>query len=158
MGLVLRLLIATGFLAGALVGSFGGAHAQGISRSCVQIVNAQGQNNCVDYWAPKLLNALSTTVTTVKGSAGQLGSVYCFNPNASVAYIQIFDAATTGAVTLGTTTPKLSFGITPTAGMVPLPLSVMAAGFLNGIQVAATTTATGNTAPGTAMDCNALFN
>lgn len=109
-------------------------------------------------FTPVLLNGLSTTVTSVKSNAqGKLGYTYCYNPNASVAYIQIFDAATPGAVTLGSTTPKMSLGVPATAssGLGPALIGTQ---FLLGIQVAVTTTATGSTAPGTAMDCNASVN
>src|SRR4029077_11268609 len=65
-------------------------------------------------WTPSLNNGLSTTVATVKGSAGTLGGYYIYNPNSSVAYVQIFDIS--GTVTLGTSTPKLSLGIPATSG------------------------------------------
>ena len=60
-------------------------------------------------------------------------------------------AATAGAVTVGSTTPKWSIGIPATAAA---NLARVGLAFANGIQVAATTTATGSTAPGTALDCN----
>lgn len=108
-----------------------------------------------DNWSPKLLSGLSTTVTAVKASSGQVGMIQCYNPNSSQVYIQIFDAATTG-VTLGTTPPKLSIaiGATSTGGFI---LSAPGIGFSTAISVAATTTATGSTAPATAPDCNALY-
>ncbi len=109
-------------------------------------------------WTPKRLSALSTTVTAVKSSAaGQLGMIQCGNTNASQGYVQIFDVATAGGVTLGTTVPNLSIPIaaTNTGGYT---LSLQGMQFANGIQVAATTTATGSTALGTALDCNAGFN
>jgi len=121
-------------------------------------VNVGGNLTGVSALTPKILNALSTTVTAIKSSAaGQLGAVYCWNPNSSVAYIQIFDVATAGAVTLGTTAPKLSLGIPPT-NSGGFTLSAIGVSFTTGIQVAATTTATGSTAPATALDCNAAFN
>lgn len=107
---------------------------------------------------PKRLSALSTTVTGIKASAaGQLMMLQCGNTNASEEYVQLFDVATTGGVTLGTTAPTLSVPIaaTTTGGFT---LSITGLQFANGIQVAATTTATGSTAPATALDCNAAFN
>jgi hypothetical protein len=101
-------------------------------------------------WTPVLENGLSTTVQTVDSSAGSLGYYYCYNPNTTVAYIQIFD--TSGTVTLGTTTPKLSIGIPGTAGGNLEWANGVS--FANAIKVAATTTATGSTAPSTAIDCN----
>lgn len=135
--------------------------AQSPTALCVEVYNpATGGESCVPGWIPKLLNGLSTTVTSVKNSApGQLSVVYCANPNSSgsMTYIQIFDVATAAGVTLGITTPTLSLGIpgTQSSGIGPSGLGVV---FQNGIQVAVTTTATGNTAPSTAMDCNVTYN
>ena len=150
-----------GLLAIALAMPWFGVDAQSPTALCVQVYNpSTGGTSCVPGWIPKLLNGLSTTVTSVKNSApGQLGVVYCANPNSSgsMTYIQIFDVATAAGVTLGTTTPKLSLGIpgTQSSGIGPSGLGVI---FQNGIQVAVTTTATGNTAPSTAMDCNVTYN
>jgi len=98
---------------------------------------------------PKLANALSTTVTTVDSDSGVLDSYFCWNPNSAVAYVQIFDIA--GTVTLGTSTPKWSIGIPPTASGNLANINLT---FANAIKVAATTTATGSSAPTTALDCN----
>lgn len=102
---------------------------------------------------PSRQSALSTTVQTVKGSAGQLYSYHCFNAAAATSYVQIFD--TSGAVTLGTTTPALSLGL-PAGGAGNLHFTTGVA-FANAIKVAATTTATGSSAPGTAVDCNFTY-
>jgi hypothetical protein len=107
---------------------------------------------------PVLLNALSTTVKSVVSSAAhQLFLLQCGNTNASEGYVQIFDVATAGGVTLGTTTPKLSVPISATASG-GFAFSLVGIQFANGIQTAATTTATGSTALGTALDCNAVYN
>jgi hypothetical protein len=152
-------LIAVTLLIGASLVLPRHAKAEGLTRVCVPWFDANnGQLNCVETgWLPKLLNGLTATVTSVKNSNhGQLGALYCYNPNASVAYLQVFDAATTSAVTLGTTTPKLSFGFAATSGQT-IPVGTMGIYFANGIQVAAATTATGSSAPGSAMDCNATY-
>lgn len=95
--------------------------------------------------------SITTTVTSVKASAGQLYGYYIYNPNASVAYCQIFDLAT-GSVTLGTTTPKLSFGIpASSAANVTFPSGVA---FGTAISIAFTTTRAGSTAPGSSVDYN----
>ena len=107
---------------------------------------------------PKRLSALSTTVTAIKSSAGgQLIMLQCGNTNTSEEYVQVFDVATAGGVTLGTTTPTLSIPVAAsnTGG---LAISTIGIQFANGIQVAATTTATGSSAPATALDCNAAYN
>lgn len=108
-------------------------------------------------WKYKVLNALSTTnpnPTTVKGTAGQLSTLQCYNPNTSQVYIQIFDNA---APTVGTTAPALSIPIAATA-TGGLALSLIGVQFSNAITVAATTTATGGAAPTTPVDCNAIYN
>ncbi len=104
-------------------------------------------------WTPFLDNAQSTTVTTVKGGAGELGAYHCLNPNSAPAYVQVFD--TSGTVTLGTTIPVLSLGLPASdGGNLEWTMGIH---FANAIKVAATTTATGSTAPGTAVDCNFAF-
>lgn len=116
-----------------------------------QPVSGTLTSNAADV-TPVLVDALSTTVKGVLAStAGKLMSYYCYNPNATVAYVQIFDIATTGGVTLGTTVPKWSIAIPATSAA---NLSGLNIAFAAGIQVAATTTAKGLTAPGTALDCN----
>jgi hypothetical protein len=136
------------------------ARAQGIDPGIAAIVSALKATltntpvpGTVNGWTPFLDNGQSTTVTTVKGSAGELGAYHCVNPNAAVSYVQIFDTAST--VTLGTTTPVLSLGLPASdGGNIEWGMGVH---FANGIKVAVTTTATGSTAPGTAVDCNFAF-
>lgn len=106
-------------------------------------------------WTPLLLNGLSTTVTTVKNGTGKLAKLYCYNPNSSVAYIQVFSLTPTG-VTLGTTTPTNSYGISATS--IGGFGSSLGDNYSNAISVAATTTVKGLTAPSTALDCNVSFN
>lgn len=104
-------------------------------------------------WTPILASALTNSAVTVDASAGTLGYYFCWNPAAAVTYIQIYDIA--GAVTVGTSVPKMSLGIPPTAsGNLEWSQGVH---FANAIKVAATTTAGGGTAPATAADCNFGF-
>lgn len=107
-------------------------------------------------WTPKLLNALSSTAVAVKASGGQLGMLQCYNPNASQEYVQVYNIAQ-GSVTVGTSTPLESIAIAPTStgGFV---MAAPGQEFGTAITVAATTTATGGSAPGTALDCNASYN
>lgn len=102
--------------------------------------------------ANSLQSALSTTVVTVKGSQGVIQYLQCYNPDAAVSYVQIFD--TTGTVTLGTTAPTLSLGFGATTGQN----YTFGTWLHSGIKVAATTTPTGSTAPTTALVCNVGFN
>jgi hypothetical protein len=98
--------------------------------------------------------ALTNSAQAVKGSAGQLGGYICYNPNTSVAYVIIYNVAA-ASVTVGTTTAQM---------IVPIPPSCMAhieftvgIPFSTAISVAAATTAGGNTAPTTALDCVFLY-
>lgn len=96
--------------------------------------------------APYFNAALLATKQAAVSGYGKISTLCSGNPNAAVSYIQIFDAASTDAVTVGTTTPT---------AVVPLPAStpvnvVLSMPFRNGIVVAATTTPTGSTAPVTA--------
>ena len=106
-------------------------------------------------WHPVLLASLGSTVTQVKPRAGKLAFIYCYNPTAAVAYLQLFDAATAASVTLGTTAPVVSLGI-PTLQAAGLGPAVIGLEFINGIQVASTTTPTGNTAA--SQNCNVAYN
>lgn len=106
-------------------------------------------------WTPLRRSALTNTVVTNKGTAGVLGGYHCFNPAAATTYLQIFDVASATTVTLGTTVPDLSFGI-PAGGGGNLEWANGVA-FTLGTKVAATTTATGSTAPATALDCNFFY-
>lgn len=100
--------------------------------------------------------ALTNTVVAVKSSAaGELGGYIVYNPNASVAYIQVFDVATAGGVTLGTTRPDM---------VIPVPASSGAnlefangVNFANGIQIAATTTDSGSTALGSGLTVTMVY-
>jgi hypothetical protein len=102
--------------------------------------------------ASMFLNAaLTNTAVVVKGSAGTLMSVEIFNPSAAVTYIQIFNVAA-ASVTLGTTVPNKSIGVGIGQSLtIPFPMGLA---FGTAISCAATTTATGNTAPATAAVVN----
>jgi len=106
-------------------------------------------------WSKSKFLAQTTTVQTVKGTAAELGGYIIYNPNASVAYVQLFDVASATTVTLGTTVPDM---------VIPLPAGAAAnieyangVGFANGIKLACTTTGSGSTAPGTGLDMTILF-
>lgn len=105
-------------------------------------------------WTYKILNGTTNTGVNVKASAGTLSMVHCYNPNASVAYIQFYNNA--GTPTVGTAV-QLAFGV-PATNSTGFALPVNGIQFTTGIAVAATTTATGSTAPGTALDCNVAYN
>ena len=92
--------------------------------------------------------AQTTTVRTVKTSAGALKGWMIYNPNATVAYVQLFDTA--GAITLGTTAPTFVLPIPATSAANVLVDDGIT--LSQGLKLACTTTATGNTAPSTGLD------
>lgn len=101
---------------------------------------------------PVRVNALSTTVLPVKMNAGAgIVALTVYNPSNAVAYLQIFDAEIPNDVTLGTTLPTWVIPV-KTIDSVTLSMDPKSAWFRNGIQVAATTTATGSSAPSVALD------
>lgn len=138
---------------GTGLAAFGGGSVQISGTAAIY-----GTLNTTGGWtAGPNLTALTATVIQVKGAAGQLGMAYCYNPNTSVAFVQVFDAATAGSVTLGSTTPKYALPI-PAGSNGGYALALVGLQFASGIQVAATTTATGSTAPSTALVCNSAYN
>lgn len=155
-----RLLFAALFAALGLFAFNAPARAVDITRVCVPVYDSQsGALNCQDNgWQPKLLAALTNTAVAIKASkSGVLGTIYCYNSNATAAFVQVFDVATASGVTVGTTAPVLSLGLAPaSAGSVPI--GTLGVHFANGIQIAATTTATGGTALASALDCSATYN
>lgn len=98
--------------------------------------------------------SIGATKTSVKGSAGQIFGWYIYNSNASVAYVQFFNAAT-GSVTLGSTAPDMSIGIPATsAANVEFGNGIA---FSSQISIAITTTRAGSTGPGSTVDYNIYY-
>lgn len=96
--------------------------------------------------------AVTTTKHLVATGAQVLTDYFVENPDASAKlYIQMFSAAATADVTLGTTAPKWSIGLEPKqkANLANLALS-----FPLGLVIAATTTVAGSSAPSTAAVVN----
>jgi hypothetical protein len=89
--------------------------------------------------ASKTISAASTNATSVKGSAGQVYSIYAHNLNAAVRYLKLYNKAS--APTVGTDTPLLTLpipGNTAGAGFV-LDTGGMGIAFSTGIAFALTT-------------------
>lgn len=98
--------------------------------------------------------ALSNTASVVKNSKGSIYQIYVLNTNAAVTYIQIYDSA---SVTVGTTVAIQSYGI-PANGVLNISITAPdRLAFLNNITIAATTTATGSTAPTTPVVANIIY-
>ena len=102
-------------------------------------------------------NALLATATAVAAREGTIYFIEVSNPTTDDVYLQLFDVAAAD-VTLGTTTPTLAL-LVP-AGTSTTDRGAMDKMFPEGlyfgtsITAAITTTATGNTAPGTGATVN----
>lgn len=84
-------------------------------------------------------------MTQVQNAAASLYGLYAINTSAATAWIQCFDAANAGAVTLGTTSPDVEFYVLA-GGQGPfLPLGTPQA-FSSGIFCASTTAEKGSSA------------
>lgn len=136
---------------------------QGVSALTVQIGNTPNTTPILATvtpsvgggWTTSLKNGLTNTASAIKAGAGTFGAYYCNNPNATVACVQVYNIAS-GSVTVGTSTPSWSICL-PASGAANLEFT-NGLKFATAISVAATTTATGGSAPGTALDCNFGFN
>jgi hypothetical protein len=122
-----------------------------IALGAIMLVSAAKAEAQVLAPIPFRAAALTNTAVQVKASAGEIRWATCGNANASSEYLQVYDVA--GAVTVGTTTPTLSIPIPVGGGFFAINSQ-----YFNAIKIAATTTAAGGTAPGTALDCSAGFN
>jgi hypothetical protein len=76
----------------------------------------------------------------------------CYNPNGSDVFIQLFDKANPAAVTLGTTVANRVLTAPALSDTGPQQL-VPSFAARNGLQIAATTTSNGSTAPSSPIDC-----
>lgn len=98
---------------------------------------------------------LTNSAITVKNTPGFLYGVDFINLGTVAAFVQIFDLATT--VTPGTTVPKLSKWVPAGGAWEEKFCAGGQIAFANGIQMLATTTPTGNTAPATGINANVTF-
>jgi len=110
-------------------------------------VDAQQQGNLI-----LLQPSLSNSVVTIKGSKTPLIFYSCYNPNGSDVYVQLFDKASSGAVTLGTTVANRVLIAPALSDTGPQQLTPPFAA-KNGLQVAATTSSSGSTAPAGPINC-----
>lgn len=98
--------------------------------------------------------ALTNSAQSIKGSAGQLGGWFIYNPNTSAIYVHLYNVAS-GSVTVGTTNPQFMLVIPASSGANVL--SSVGIDFTTAISTAATSTAGGNGAPTTAVEANFFF-
>lgn len=100
----------------------------------------------VNVNALALKTGTSNAGVVIKAQGGSF-QAKIYNPNASEVYLQCFDAV--APIVVGTTAPSFVIPI-KASGTEDIDFPV---GFAKGLIVAATTGATGNTAPSTGLDC-----
>ena len=102
---------------------------------------------------------LTATLTTVRAAPCILTGLHISSQNLVDTYVQFFDVADEGDVTLGTTHPKLDLLIPAAAasnkasGLSEIP-GGGAVAFNDGMVIAATTEPGGDTGPGTGLNVN----
>jgi hypothetical protein len=92
--------------------------------------------------------AVTNSAVLVSSTPATLTFINVANANASIVYVQVFNASAANQVTVGTTAPVFWFPVT-TSNPINQELH-LGYTFSKGIVIAVTTTPTGGTAPGTA--------
>lgn len=107
-------------------------------------------------YTKKRLTPLAVPLAIRGGGQAKLGGFFIHNTNAALAFIQLFDAALVGDIIVGTTVPNAVF-VVPVSGQYTFPISETGINFALGAFVAATTTATGSTALGAALESSWFY-
>lgn len=111
-----------------------------------------------------LTNEASTKVLYRSGAGNLLWADGCNPDDAANAWVQFFDAASTAAVTLGTTPPifqmalPLGGGSSTTSGIRSESLIPLSIGFTLGLVIAVTTTRSGSTTVASPVPVQVLVN
>ena len=102
-----------------------------------------------------VLRDLGAVVSVRSSQRVLLMGVSILNAIAAAEFIQLFDVATAGAVTLGTTVPDYEFSVAASSSIVPTlpPGGVL---FRNGCQIASSTTEKGATPSGAGVQAFVL--
>lgn len=118
---------------------------------------ASGKNpDGTDVGALPYFNAaLLATKAAARTVPGRLAVYHIYNPNTVDIFVQFFDLALAD-VTVGSTTPTWVFWV-PAGGALDTPLAEPIV-YAVALTIAATTTATGSTAPGTGLMTNLFYN
>lgn len=86
---------------------------------------------------------------------------HVWNQDSSDTFLHFYDAATAGAVTVGTTTPKVTFAVPASSGLddgsPTIKFKSEGLRFNNGVVVAATTTVGGSSAPTNGLLLNVRY-
>lgn len=106
---------------------------------------------------PKALRNLNATPLVVKSGPGTLAALSIINGSAAAAYVQVFDAASAGAVTLGTTEPVLQ-QLVAAGAQVSVPIAAAGMSFQSGLFVASTTAEKGSVASAAGVVAYAQYN
>lgn len=93
---------------------------------------------------PLALRDLGAVASVRSSIALVLNGLSIVNAQAAVIFVQLFDVATAGAVTLGTTVPTYEFSV-PASTSVVVPLPQGGIKFRNGLQAASSTAEKGAT-------------
>lgn len=111
-------------------------------------------------WTPFPLVGLTNTPVLIHAGAGKFGGAILMNVSSATGYLEIFDAATAGAVTLGTTLANLHIPLpvnaTPANGSAMLIELANGAKVSNGIVAAWVTAPNGSTAPSQTLNGSLL--
>jgi hypothetical protein len=103
---------------------------------------------------PYFVSGQKATKLQIKSGSAFLFGWHIQNLDASVTYLQFFDAPASG-VTVGTTTPSFVIAV-PASGLHDADDSVPI-GLKGGLTIAATTTATGSGAPTNGLNVNLFY-
>ena len=99
-------------------------------------------------------------VETISATPAVISNLVAWHTNATDAFLQLFNAAAAGDVTLGTTTPDLVIplvaGDGTMIGAAAIDIGPVGLLFTKGVQYAVTTTATNNTSPSAAAMLSAI--
>jgi hypothetical protein len=122
----------------------------GIPVQVKQFPNGVTVTSAFTAWqATPFVNLLAAPIV-IKATPGVLGGYFLHNPTAATAVVNVYDSATAGAVTVGSTPAKLILSLA--AGASANLEFVRGISFTNGVVIAATTATSGNTAPASALD------
>lgn len=114
-----------------------------------------GADNAVTGTSVYRNAALKATKQSVALVQARVYGMHVYNPNATDAFLQFYDALSAG-VTVGTTTPTVTLWIPAMSGLDDRDIIVPST-YSTGIVVAATTTIGGNTDPTTGLLVNLFY-
>jgi hypothetical protein len=118
----------------------------------VSLIEPTGGSGGLTLFSDPALLATKAVVAAVPAS---IYGYHIHNPNAAIAYVQVFNKLTAG-VTVGTTVPDWVIGI-PANGTVNLSPGTAGIDFSTGVVIAATTTTGGLTALGAGLQVGIFY-